>query len=119
VEGIEGITDSLIVDTGGLGRESRILLFVVLAGTQVLTRAMIEHIIKECRNHLSPRHVPDLIVQIDEVPRTHSGKKLEVPVKRILTGTPFIEAVQLDAVANPSSLDFLRNPAPEIRSGSR
>jgi acetoacetyl-CoA synthetase len=118
VEAIEGISDSLIIDTGGMGRESRLLLFVVLAGTQVLTRAMMDHIKTECRNHLSPRHVPDLIVQIDEVPRTHSGKKLEVPVKRILTGTAFIDAVQVDAVANPSSLDFLRNPAPEIRSGS-
>ena len=109
VEAIEGITDSLIVDTGGLGRDSRILLFVVLAGTQVLTDATIEHIKGECRVHLSPRHVPDLIVQIDEVPRTFSGKKLEVPVKRILTGSALNEAVQLDAVANPSSLDFFRD----------
>ncbi len=117
VEGIEGITDSLIVDTGGLGRHSRILLFVVLAGTQALTDATIEHIKSECREHLSPRHVPDSIVQIDEVPRTHSGKKLEVPVKRILTGTALNEAVQLDAVANPSSLDFFRNHAVEDWSG--
>ena len=117
VEGIEGITDSLIVDTGGLGRDSRILLFVVLAGTQVLTNATIEHIKRECREHLSPRHVPDLITQIDEVPRTLSGKKLEIPVKRILTGTALKDAVQLEAVANPSSLDFFRNLDPRIGSG--
>ena len=119
VEGIDGITDSLIIDTGGLGRDSLILLFVVLAGTQVLTDARIQHIKRECREHLSPRHVPDWITQIDEVPRTHSGKKLEIPVKRILTGTALKDAVQLDAVANLSSLDFFRNLAPETWSGPR
>ena len=61
------------------------------------------------REELSPRHVPDEIYQIDEVPITLNGKKMEVPVKQILAGIPVDEAVRRDAMANPSSMDaFVR-----------
>ena len=57
------------------------------------------------RTVLSPRHVPDEVFAVPEVPRTLNGKKLEVPVKRLLTGTPFDKAVSLGAVANPDALE--------------
>ena len=58
------------------------------------------------REHCSPRHVPDRIVQIDEVPRTLSNKKLEVPVKKILLGAAPESAASRDSLANPEALDF-------------
>jgi acetoacetyl-CoA synthetase len=63
-------------------------------------------IVGAIRDGLSPRHVPDEIHAIAAVPRTLNGKKLEVPVKRILTGTRLDDAVNVDAVANPGSLEF-------------
>jgi acetoacetyl-CoA synthetase len=64
-------------------------------------------LVLELRTKLSPRHVPDAIVAVDEVPRTINGKKLEVPVKRILTGTPFEKAVNLGTLANPKAIEAL------------
>ena len=58
------------------------------------------------RELCSPRHVPDRILKVDEVPRTLSGKKLEVPVKKILMGTPVDEAASRDSLANPDSLGY-------------
>jgi acetoacetyl-CoA synthetase len=97
VEGLEEVLDSLVVDTGEL------LCFVVLAPGVTLPdveprlRAVL-------RTELSPRHVPDRFVVIDEVPRTLNGKKCEVPVKKILAGTDPSRAVSSGALRNPDSL---------------
>ena len=61
---------------------------------------------RRIREQCSPRHVPDEVFQVAEVPRTLSGKVLEVPVKRILTGTPPEQAASRDSLANPESLDY-------------
>lgn len=63
------------------------------------------------RRRLSPRHVPDEIIPVDALPYTPTGKRLEVPVKRILGGTPLDEAVDRQAVRNPKALDFFANLA--------
>ena len=108
--------DSLVVDLSGLGEDGRLLLFVVLAGGTKLDDGLRARISGRLREELSPRHVPDEIHAIPEVPRTLNGKKLEVPIKRILTGTPLEKAVSTGAVANTASLDFFsrlfagRNP---------
>ena len=65
-----------------------------------------QEIRKRIREDCSPRHVPDEIKQIDEVPRTLSGKALEVPVKRILMGTPVEKAASRESLANPEALDY-------------
>jgi acetoacetyl-CoA synthetase len=66
------------------------------------------------REQLSPRHVPDEIVVVPAVPRTLSGKKLEVPIKRILTGTPPDEAASRGSLANPESIDaFVKLARPD------
>jgi acetoacetyl-CoA synthetase len=105
VEGLPEVADSIAVDTSGSGRSPRLLLFVVPAAGHELDTELQRLIVAAIRDQLSPRHVPDEIHAIAAVPRTLNGKKLEVPIKRILTGTPLGDAVSVDAVSNPSSLD--------------
>ncbi len=69
---------------------------------------------RRIREDCSPRHVPNEIRQIEEVPRTLSGKVLEVPVKRILMGSPAGEAASVDSLANPRSLDYFVGLAREL-----
>ncbi|MBV1849522.1 acetoacetate--CoA ligase [Catellatospora tritici] len=106
VEGMDEVADSVVVhledDEGGAGE---LLLFVVLVPGRELDDAMRSKIARELRTALSPRHIPDVIYQVAAVPRTLSGKKLEVPVKRILTGTPVESAAAKGALANPESLN--------------
>jgi acetoacetyl-CoA synthetase len=87
-----------------LDEEDELLLFVVLAQGVELDDKLRGRIRGELRAALSPRHVPDEIHQVRAVPRTLSAKKLEVPVKRILTGTPVESAAAPGALANPESL---------------
>jgi acetoacetyl-CoA synthetase len=86
------------------GEAGQLVLFVVPAEGVELTGELRGRIRAELRATLSPRHVPDVIHQVAAVPRTLSGKKLEVPVKRILTGTPVDRAAARGALANPESL---------------
>src|SRR6266704_4197284 len=104
VEGLDEVRDSLVVDAGRGGGEGRLLLFVVLRPGATLDDELAERIRRAIRAELSPRHVPDEIHAIDEVPRTLNGKKLEVPVKRILGGVPPDEAVSEGALANPDAV---------------
>ena len=104
LEEIPGVADSLIVDTSRLGTEGKLILFVVPAEGRALDDAMRGAIAARLRSELSPRHVPDQIIAVPEVPKTLNGKKLEVPVKRLLLGEPLEEAVSAGAVANPDSL---------------
>ncbi|MEU7849592.1 acetoacetate--CoA ligase [Micromonospora parva] len=105
VEGLDEVLDSVVVhledDEGGAGE---LLLFVVLGDGLELDDPMRTKICRELRTALSPRHVPDEIHQVRSVPRTLSAKKLEVPVKKILTGTPVDQAAAKGALANPESL---------------
>ena len=71
------------------------------------------------RERCSPRHVPDEVFQIAEVPRTLSGKVLEVPVKRILMGTPAEQAASRDSLANPAALDYFTEMAARLDDLSR
>lgn len=106
VEGLAEVVDSVVVhledDEGGAGE---LLLFVVLADGLELDDALRKKICRELRTALSPRHVPDEIHQVRAVPRTLSAKKLEVPVKKILTGIPVDRAAAKGALANPESLN--------------
>jgi acetoacetyl-CoA synthetase len=104
VERLPEIADSLVVDTGGLGRHGRLILYVVPAEGCALDDGLVARIRSQLRAELSPRHVPDEIHQVPGIPRTLSGKKLEVPVRKILLGTPLADAVDPDALANPEVL---------------
>jgi len=102
VEAQPEVADSLVVHLDG---EDHLLLFVALAEGAELDDGLRGRIAGELRRELSPRHVPDEIVAVPAIPRTLSGKKLEVPVKRILTGTPPDEAASRGSLADPASLD--------------
>ncbi len=113
VERIPGIVDSLVIDTGSLGRTGRLLLFVVLDGTRALDEAFRRHIGDQLRREISPRHVPDEIVAVEAVPRTLNGKKLEVPIRRLFLGASVDEVVNEGAVANPAALQLFAELARE------
>jgi len=104
VEQLPEVADSLVVDTGQLGAEGRLILYLVLAEGAGLDDELAGRIKTALRSALSPRHVPDEIHQVPGIPRTLSGKKLEVPVRKILLGTPVADAADPDAVANPEVL---------------
>ena len=104
VEDMPEIRDSLVVDTGGADGDGRLVLMVALGEGSVLDDALIERIRHRIRTELSPRHVPDEIHRIAEVPKTLNGKKMEVPVKRLLQGAAIDEVAAGGAMANPDSL---------------
>jgi len=106
VEDIPEVLDSLVIDTTQLGVEGKLYLFLVMREGCALDDAMRQRIAGAIRTTLSPRHVPDEMRQIAEVPRTLNGKKLEVPVKKMLNGVPLEQAVSRDALANPDSLTY-------------
>ena len=106
VESVPEVLDSLVIDLEVLGRASYMPLFVVLREGASLNDALRDKIKQAIRHGLSARQVPDAIVEIAEVPRTLNGKKLEVPVKKILLGQAMEKAVNLGSVANPAALDF-------------
>jgi acetoacetyl-CoA synthetase len=105
---VEEVLDALVVDVprGGSDGELSMLLFVVLREGLTLDEDLTAQIKRRIREDCSPRHVPNEVLQIAQVPRTLSGKVLEVPVKRILMGTPPSEAASVESLADPRSLDY-------------
>jgi acetoacetyl-CoA synthetase len=106
VESLPEILDSLIVDLELLGRDSYMPLFLVLGEGKELDDDLTDRIKQKLRQDISPRHVPDEIFVIDEIPYTLSGKKMEVPIRRILLGQPVQKAANPGAMRNPDSLQF-------------
>ncbi|MEV0967445.1 acetoacetate--CoA ligase [Microtetraspora glauca] len=104
VERFEEIEDSLVIDTGQLGQDGRLLLYVTLVPGAELSDELVARLRTALRTELSPRHVPDEFHRVPGIPRTLSGKKLEVPVRKILLGTPVEKAANPDAMANPEVL---------------
>jgi acetoacetyl-CoA synthetase len=103
---VEEVVDALVVDVPQEDGEGFMPLFVVLREGTSLDEDLTARIKRRIREDASPRHVPNEVVQVKEVPRTLSGKVLELPVKRILMGTPPEQAASRDSLANPASLDF-------------
>jgi len=106
VLGVDAIVDALVVDVPRPGTEGWMPLFVVLREGAELDDELRREIARRVRETCSPRHVPDEVFAIAEVPRTLSGKVLEVPVKRILMGTDPAKAASRDSLANPAALDY-------------
>ena len=118
VEGLAEISDSLVVDTGSLEGDAvgKLWLFVVLAPGVTLDQPLKNRIKDLVRRDLSPRHVPDAIRAVRAIPRTLNGKKLEVPVKRILLGAAPEAAASRDTLADPSTLDDFVTLARSLRT---
>jgi acetoacetyl-CoA synthetase len=106
VEALPEVLDSMVVDLEYLGRESYMPLFVSLRDGVVLDGAMKDKLNNAIKTALSPRFVPNEIFQVAEIPRTLTGKKQELPVKKLLLGQPLEKVVNKDAMANPASLDW-------------
>ena len=106
VEALPEVLDSMVVDLEYLGRESYMPLFVVLREDLTLTPVLHAKIVAAIRTALSPRFVPNEIFQVAQIPRTLSGKKQELPIKKLLLGHPLEKVVNREAMANPACLDW-------------
>jgi acetoacetyl-CoA synthetase len=104
VEDIPQIVNSLVIDLEYLGRASYMPLFVVLQPGQQLDQALIDTINNRIASSLSARHIPNIIVQVPDIPRTLTGKKMEVPIKNLLLGKALVQIANPDAMENPDSL---------------
>jgi acetoacetyl-CoA synthetase len=104
IETIPGIADALVIDTTELGREGELILLVVTeAGTELAP--LTETVRTTLRREVSPRHVPDRVIEVAALPRTLNGKKVEVPIRKILLGASPDKAVAADALADPGALE--------------
>ena len=106
VEALPEVLDSMVVDLEYLGRESYMPLFVVLRDGLALDVALREKINHAIRTALSPRFLPNDMFQVTEIPRTLSGKKQELPIKKLLLGQPLEKVLNIDTMANPASLQW-------------
>ncbi|HKD94452.1 MAG TPA: acetoacetate--CoA ligase [Gaiellaceae bacterium] len=113
VLGLDEVLDALVVDVPN-EEGSRMTLFVVLREGAALDERLEAEIRRRIREDCSPRHVPDAVLAAPEIPRTLSGKILEVPVKRILMGAPAEEVASRDSLANPEALDWFTTLTPGL-----
>ncbi len=111
VEALPEVMDSMVVDLEYLGKESYMPLFVVLRPGTALDDALKAKLNNAIKVALSPRFIPNEIFQVAEIPRTLSGKKQELPIKKLMLGQPLEKVVNKDAMANPGCLDWYVNLA--------
>jgi acetoacetyl-CoA synthetase len=116
VEQLPEVRDSLVVDLEYLGRPSFMPLFVVLAAGLTLDEDLKTRIAQQIRSKASARHVPNQIYQVDEIPRTLTGKKMEVPVRKLLLGAAAEKVASADAMVNPNSMSFFLRLAQEMKA---
>jgi acetoacetyl-CoA synthetase len=117
VEEMPEVLDSLVVDLEYLGRPSYMPLFVVLRPGEALDDALANRIKARIRERASARHVPNDVFQVTEVPRTLTGKKMELPVRKLLLGAPSEKVASPDAMANPGSLAYFAEFAKRLNAG--
>ena len=115
VNKIAAVADALVVNLELSGGRHYMPLFVVVAEGKVLDEALKSQIKKQLKSDYTPRHVPDDIIAVEEIPYTISGKKLEAPVKKILMGIPLQTAANKDAMRNPWAMDFFKTFAEKIK----
>jgi acetoacetyl-CoA synthetase len=106
LDGIEEVKDAMILNLEQGDGEDIMPLFVMLEKSNSLNEELKSKINKELKSHCSPRHVPDIIIEVPDIPYTLSGKKMEVPVKKILMGMTTKENMNKEAIRNPKAMDF-------------
>jgi len=106
VNKISAIEDSLIINLEQEKGKHFMPLFVKLKNETKLTEQLKSKINNQLKTDYSPRHVPDKIIQVADIPYTISGKKMEAPIKKILLKMPIEKSINIDAMRNPESLDF-------------
>ncbi len=115
VDGLPGIVESLVVDTGTIGRDGELLLFVSLEPGATLDDDLRRRIASDLRTALSPRHVPDRVIEVPAIPKTLNGKRLEIPVKRLLLGDAPGEVASAGALEDPAAFETFVRLADELR----
>jgi acetoacetyl-CoA synthetase len=113
---VPGVLDALVVDVPRPDGELWMPLFVVLAPGVALDEDLTTQIKRRIREDCSPRHVPNDVFAVSEIPRTLSNKILEVPVKKILMGMPPAQAASIESLANPHSLDYFVELATDLEN---
>jgi acetoacetyl-CoA synthetase len=106
VESLPEVAESMAVDIERPGENGELILFVTPSQGNPVDAALIEKIKKKIRTDISPRHVPDEVIEVPSIPKTLNGKKLEVPVKKILMGGDPAAVLNRDSLADPSSVEF-------------
>ena len=104
VEALPEVLDAMVIDLEYLGKPSRMILFVALREGHALDAALQGRLQQAIKQAVSPRFLPDLILHAPEIPRTLSGKKQEVPIKKLFLGQPLAKVVNPEAMANPGCL---------------
>jgi acetoacetyl-CoA synthetase len=117
VEALPEVLDSLVVDLEYLGRESFMPLFVVLREGLELDAALTARLHGAIRQGLGPRYVPSQTLQVSAIPRTLSGKKMELPVKKLLLGADPARVMNRDAMANAAAVDWFIDYARQREAG--
>ena len=115
MDGFEQVQDSMVLNLEKEGGDDVMPLFVMLREGEALTEALKEAIKRQIRAECSPRHVPDFVIQVVDIPYTLSGKKMEVPVKKILLGMDVSKNMNKDAVRNPGAIEQFREMAEGFR----
>ena len=116
IEPMPEIAEALVIGAEQSDGSYWMPLFVVLEGDQILDDSLVDRIKGAIRDKTSPRHVPDEVIQVPGIPHTRSGKKLEIPVKRLLQGTPLAKVANPDAVDDASLFDIFARMGAERRS---
>ncbi|MGE7765856.1 acetoacetate--CoA ligase [Peribacillus sp. NPDC096540] len=114
VEAIDEVMESLVIDREVLGRGSSLLMFVVLKSGNSLDPSLKAKIKEQIRGNVSPRFIPDQIYAVEQIPKTLNGKKMEVPIRKVLLGFEFDKVVNPDSMGNPESLQFFKELALEL-----
>ena len=118
VEELPEVRDSLVVDLEYLGRPSFMPLFVVLQQGFTLDESLKKRIVEQIRSKASSRHVPNVVLQVVDVPRTLSGKKMEVPVRKLLLGASPDKVASPDAMQNPDCFNYFVRYAEQLNAGA-
>jgi acetoacetyl-CoA synthetase len=116
VERRDDVVEALVIGAEQPDGSYWMPLFVVLPEGRVLTAELTAALREAIRAEASPRHVPDEIRQVPGLPHTRTGKKLEVPIKRLLQGAPLEQVVNLGSVDEPALLDYFTALAAERRA---
>ena len=119
VESITEVADSMAVELEGAEENGRLMLFVTLVPGRKLDAELDARIRSRIRTDLSPRHVPDEVIEAPSIPKTLSGKKLEVPIRKVLMGADPAKVLNRDSLADPSSVDFFVDFARGLNASKR
>jgi acetoacetyl-CoA synthetase len=117
VESIPEVVDSLAIDQEGREGTGRLILFVATVPGKQLDADLIARIKNRVKSDISPRYVPDEVIEAPSVPKTLNGKKLEVPIKKVLVGGDPAKVLNRDSISDPGSVDFYIEYAKKLKTG--